>query len=323
VPSLASVLAAAVVATLALLGFGSSWVWQHTSVARKVAVRKWWEVLGLDTKLKLLVGFYLIMTKIGYIYCVSMPSEVQSILNAFEVAVSLGLGIKAPFECIGAHHYEQRLVIWILLPLVLVGSLFAVGYMRNCLWPHASRHWALANVCRLMFLLYTLVNAKAFEAFPCHDFGAQGRWLVADVSVQCDSTEHARIRTFAWIAIGIYPGAIHHHLVPNDHCVPLLIHVYLPPLPTVGWTIATATLLYLARKPILGHVKPTVLSRALYFVYGEYSTDFFWWELMEMFRRFLLVGLLSTVYPCSIVQLVVATVLCVLYLIIQLLASPY
>jgi hypothetical protein len=42
-----------------------------------------------------------------------------------------------------------------------------------------------------------------------------------------------------------------------------------------------------------------------------------------MFRRFLLVGLLSIVQPGSILQLVLATLVSLLYLTVQLQAAPF
>jgi hypothetical protein len=102
-----------------------------------------------------------------------------------------------------------------------------------------------------MFLLYTIVNSKAFEAFPCHDFGADGRWLVADVRVRCDTPEHSRIVSWAWVAICLYP---------------------------IGWTVMTAVLLFKARKPIMrrdlpvpDRPKPSDLSLALAFITDDYE----------------------------------------------------
>ena len=43
-----------------------------------------------------------------------------------------------------------------------------------------------------------------------------------------------------------------------------------------GWTVITALLLAMQRKPILGMRPPTALSRALTFVYAEYKPGFFW-----------------------------------------------
>ena len=81
--------------------------------------------------------------------------------------------------------------------------------------------------------------------------------------------------------------------------------------------------MYVARKAILGREEPTALSRALTFVFDEYRPSFFWWEILEMLRRFLLVGLMSIVLEGSVVQLMIASLFCILYLIVQLQARPF
>ena len=57
-------------------------------------------------------------------------------------------------------------------------------------------------------------------------------------------------------------------------------------------------------------------SRAL----AEYTPEFYWWELMEMTRRFLLVGLYVVVpfHPGSIMQLAIANLTAIVYLCLQL-----
>ena len=90
---------------------------------------------------------------------------------------------------------------------------------------------------------------RAFEAFRCHDFGGEDRWLQADVKVECESPEHETIKGWAWIAIVVYP---------------------------IGWTATTALLLFVERKRIMGLQQPSALSRALAFVYDEYEPTFFW-----------------------------------------------
>ena len=69
--------------------------------------------------------------------------------------------------------------------------------------------------------------------------------------------------------------------------------------------------------------KPTRLSRALEFLYKEYLPEFFWWEIMEMFRRFVLVGILVMFRPGSLEQLVLGSSFCLVYLTVQLQIGPY
>ena len=53
------------------------------------------------------------------------------------------------------------------------------------------------------------------------------------------------------------------------------------------------------------------------FLYDDYEPLGFWWEVIEMLRRFFLVGLLNIINPGSITQLVFATTFCIFYLVMQ------
>ena len=74
-----------------------------------------------------------------------------------------------------------------------------------------------------------------------------------------------------------------------------------------GLLAVNGLLLFLARKAILTKT-PTPLSNAIYFLYREFEPWAFWWELVEMLRRVVLVGLSSMLVtkkirsnaPCTI-----------------------
>ena len=83
-----------------------------------------------------------------------------------------------------------------------------------------------------------------------------------------------------------------------------------------------ATLLFCARKAIVSG-KATPLSRATAFLHREYEPQFFWWELVDMSRRFLLVGLFVVLEPGTITQITLGTIVSAVYLLIQMQAAPY
>ena len=153
----------------------------------------------------------------------------------------------------------------------------------------------LPPVLQIMFVLYPLVTTAAFEGFPCYEFEGGRGWLIADVSIECRTPDHANVTMWAWIAVFVYP---------------------------IGILATSALLLLRASKAIISGVE-TPLSRACYFLYKEYDPTCFWWELMEMGRKFLLVGLFVNVQPGSITQITIGTIVCAVYLMIQLQAKPY
>ena len=100
-------------------------------------------------------------------------------------------------------------------------------------------------------------------AFSFYEFEGNQGYLVADVSIVCGSSKHRDAQSIAWAAIFLYQ---------------------------IGLFALNGTLLFCAREAILLQ-KPTPLSRATAFLHREYLTTMYFWELMEMARRFLLVGL--------------------------------
>ena len=98
-----------------------------------------------------------------------------------------------------------------------------------------------------------------------------------------------------WLAIGLYP---------------------------IGITAFCGLLLLRASTAIIAG-KATPLSRATAFLHREYEVTAFWWELMEMLRKFLLVGLFVNIMPGTMTQIAIATIVCAAYLMVQLQARPY
>jgi hypothetical protein len=89
----------------------------------------------------------------------------------------------------------------------------------------------------------------------------------------------------------------------------------------IGLLLVNAALLFAARKAIQSR-RPTALSRAIAFLHREFKPQFFWWELVEMLRRLVLVGLMVLAQG-SMLQLFVGTLLSAAFLLFQVQASPY
>ena len=91
----------------------------------------------------------------------------------------------------------------------------------------------------------------------------------------------------------------------------------------VGTLVFFGALLFGARHAI--HTgQRTTLFVATRFLHGEYEARYYWWELAEMGRRFLLVGVLVVV-PAqgTIEQLAYGSMIALLYLALQTRASPF
>ena len=118
-------------------------------------------------------------------------------------------------------------------------------------------------------------------------------------TIECDTAEHSQAKVLVWAAVFAYP---------------------------VGLMALNAILLYVAHGAIIdgkGSAFEMRLARSIAFLYKEYDVTCFWWEIAEMMRKFLLVGLFVCIEPGSITQIAMATIVTAVYLLVQLNAKPF
>ena len=121
------------------------------------------------------------------------------------------------------------------------------------------------------------------------------RYLKADTLVVCSSAEHNEIIFIAGLAVVLYP---------------------------VGLLVLNAALLFSAREAIQRQ-RPSSLSRAISFLHSDFEPHMYWWELVEMLRRFVLVGLMVYVCNGSMIQIILGTLFSTIFLLVQVQAQPY
>ena len=296
-----------------------------------------WSLFSLGIKLKIVLGFYMIAAKLSSVYDVELPPDVQALLSFFDKIISIGMPfLDAPLDCLGAGGFASRLAFFFFAPLCVLALLFAFRLGHTCVFdgslPYKLKKSSVPafskadtrrfsadqsagkvrapllilleralvattpSATTFLFVAYPLATTVAFQSFSCYDFGESGRWLMADVAIQCDTEEHRAVVWFAWVAVAIHP---------------------------VGLLLVTAALLGYHAGEIKGARPHTKLSRSLSFLYHSYSPDYYYWDLVEMGRRFLLVGVAVIVQPGSIVQLALATLLSLLFVIVQHQCTPY
>ena len=256
-------------------------------------------------------------TKVSSVYEVRLPEDVTRFLEQFSVVVSLGIDFDAtPLECLGLVGYIPKMISLIIMPIVLVLLLFLYTVVRRSLCHCAppagpqdiednrvgekeelqgdleSKTWLLEATplaLRLLFLIYPIVSRISFQAFSFHTFSGDASYLRADVRIQKGSIAHTNATNAALVGIFLYP---------------------------VGVLGLFGTLLLRARKDIIAQ-QQTNLSTAVAFLHSEYTARFCYWELVEMARRLLLVGVFVTVKQGSVEQLVYGTLVAVVHLAVQ------
>ena len=161
-------------------------------------------------KLKTLIGFYMIATKIDKVYEVELPAEVKDLLSTFSVGVSFGFSaVGSVLECLDMRGYPSLLAVHMAVPAVVALLIVLVSVLRVLRAPKMRTLTALLvmmapYLLQLAFLAYPLVTNVAFEAFSCYPF-EDAQFLKADVAIVCGTTRHEDAKALAWVAIAIYP----------------------------------------------------------------------------------------------------------------------
>jgi hypothetical protein len=221
---------------------------------------RFWQIARPEVKLKVLWGFYTILTKVEDVYEVSLTADVRQVIDYFRVGLYLPR-ITDVLTCFGMSGYVARVQFWMYLPPVLVGMIF-LGSLVLIIRKHsgcsASELFcaAMPLVLRLLFILYPQIANVAFEALSCHEpIGKDGsRFLIADVAIECRSDYYRRtVLPNAWIAIAVF-------------CFGLLVF--------------NGVLLSIAGRAIRQR-QPTPLSKAVLFLHEEYEPYAYWWEVCD------------------------------------------
>ena len=300
-------------------------------------------------KIKIILGAYQISTKIPIVYSVTLPNDVNKLLNDISSLVTFGiqgLGVDStPLECLGLSGYFYKLITYMLLPPIVIvivilkvcistrrakakkrrnagvimttekssnddshGGAFHVQDSAEPEREETLFEKTLPAVLSALFVIYPMVTKVAFDGFPCYSFedGTRG-WLIQDVSIECGTPDQTAVTMFAWIAVILCTRSTRSN---NSLSPPRLRQTTVRSLVTtdpIGIWVFCALLLVKASTAILAG-KETPLSRAIGFLYKEYDVTAFWWELMEMLRKFLLCGLFVVLKPGSIEQIAIGTI---------------
>ena len=292
------VVAAIVLAALACYWFKLSRTFR--CLARALA---WLSRLASQrAKLKQLLGFYQVVTRIGDIYSVPLPAEVAKMLAYLDV-FNINLAGLLPMQCFGLGSYERVLAATLITPLVLAAVIIAVCLGRSCLTNVGSRTTrlqrgllaALRWLLSLTFLVLPTVTSAAFQAFSCEDFDDGRRYLRADYSIECGGDAHGLTEGLAWTGIAFYPIGV------------LLLYAVL-----------------LARVwPAVTSEKPTPLSRAMDFLVRDVTPAYLWWDLAEAWKKLFLVGFAVLLRPGSIEQLIIGFLVALVFLLLASVAHPF
>ena len=233
-----------------------------------------------------------------------MPDAVRDVLSVFDVVNISIKGFGLPLQCIGLGSFAQQLAFTMLIPVGLA-MIIMLGFVGR----HACRDGgglrvaliaALPWLLTLSFLVFPMVSSAAFRAFACELFDNGKSYLRTDYGLECSTEDHIseaheNAKRLAWVAVLLFP---------------------------VGISLLYACLLLHERQTILKE-RVTTLSQSLAFLVRDQKPSYFWWELVEAWRKLFLVGFAALIMPGSIEQAAMAFVASLIFLLAVSVAQPF
>ena len=276
------------------------------------------EIMGLRSKLKICLGFYVILAQVENVYQIRYPSDYQSISNFVFAPLRRDLLAWLPglhLECLGASSIFAKLVVYLSFPAAVVVLALVISHAASLCGHAPDRHSLLPALPFVLFwtsFVFPSVSSIGFQAVSvcdCFDEltgGSNTRrcFLPADYSYECP-TEHAgpEVLILGTAAIVIYG---------------------------IGVPVLFARLLYTARKGIRAQKEklrtdsqPGHLVAALSFLHGNLISDALWWPLVDASRALVLAGILALVAPGEPIQILCGVMVALFYLVLQIWMSPY
>ena len=275
-------------------------------------------------KIKILWSFYQIATKVGETCMVTYPSSVESTLDNFSFTNLELDGLGLPLGCVSLSGFRNKLLFMMLAPVFVLFCTKVVGWFRRdrsherehqqrireagaegnikrrrsskLVSPFTSRATSFCQWRCSRFPRLSHCPSLAFR-LPLRRSRCQRRWgqdgvMSADFSVACwdedggFTDEYRDIRMLAMVALIAYPVAV---------------------------PIAYMFLFWKVRHAVWSSTT-TGLSESIKFLTEEYDTAFFFWELLEVLKKLLLVGAMSVVMEGTLNQLVLAFIIVLCFL---------
>ena len=320
------------VAILAVIGVGIwvlLWTWRRWR-SRLADTPLWLRIrlenakgivlqLGLFSKLKLVIGYFQVVSLFPEVFGLSLPPEYFELMRPFNwISFDRLFSFQVPNQCVG--DFGDALLIDGLVPFLtialLVSSCALITITKYALtkgsnapeargWCAAALSGALAALPGVILMLFALVpytSSRIFSTFSCEPFNIQDEpsitreYLYADAAVICGSDAHNRFKRAAYWLIILWPIG-----VPGFYG--FLLCAIRPQTEAAG-------------RLTKGHIA---------FLCAEYNPGLMQhWELVELARKLMLTGFIFLIpQQHRLSRILTAMVISMAHLVFLLVALPY
>jgi hypothetical protein len=251
---------------------------------------------------KIVASFYQVTTQYGTILVVRFPAVFTNFTRAFSSIFNLDFLNIFSVGCVVEMDYHTRLVIQTLLPLIIYVCIFIYYKIRSLSAAQEKkarmRDNCLTLALAISYLVFASVSTTIFQAFGAHQFGDDKTyWLTVDPSVDYYSDSHTGTLLYAQVMILVYP---------------------------VGTTAIYAALLFRSRAKLTSDRRDDDVSiKKISFLWDNYETDFWWFEIFECTRRLASTGMLVFAKQGSLSQVLLAIVMSIVSVAVYSQLKPF
>jgi len=249
------------------------------------------------------------------VFKIDYPSGFESVIKVLRV-LSLDILKAFSLDCSFNLSYFDKYLFVMLTPPLLVAIIIAIGQVNG-----QSLNDMIGSVSLVLFLLYPSISAKTFEMFECRDLGDGTSFHTKDYTLDCNSDTYKGYEKFASLMVAVYPigipGVFLLFLMARKSKLNVEVNEDATKYRHGGgeWQAVEG------KDKQLGEALE--VQHQMEFLVGSYEQKFFWWELVEYGRKFLLTGALIFAEQSSVSQTFFGMVLSFFFFALVTDAAPY
>jgi WD40 repeat protein len=282
---------------------------------------------------KIVVGFGQIVGPLEKVLQIELPEHIKALVDVFKPLAADIWQSFLPVGCVVSLNYYQR---WVFKVFVVPSVLLAAAY----LWYAGERYYGTqasesfrnservkstaarrlrGNLSLVVFVLYPTICNEVFATFNCRQLAVEMTLLVSDYAVDCSTTQYDKYFVLAVCMAVLFCAGI-----PIAAAVVLGLEEQRTTATDAFVAEALEGTWGIGKLEAVDAVLGVQLGRHYGFLIEAFRPGCFAWESLNMIRKLLMVGVIMVlVGRGTAAQLLIATMLSVLFLLLHIRSWPY
>merc|ERR1711871_833390 len=265
---------------------------------------------GLREKLKILVSYMQVASMFISKLSVPWPPYVKSLVGAFSF-ISVDFISLTNLNCAVESTYFETFQIMMAVPIFMMLMAFLATCLGLCMFRGKPGKgiwlgYSLKIFSLVLFAVYPTLSKYILQLFKCTDIEGT-RYLDADLRLKCEGEQYEFMSMSGLVFFILYPFGI-------PFIFAIALYRSRPTLQAAIEESENKDEQDSNKKIDLSSPSNAVSVLSLGWLSMAYEPAFWFWEMMEFFRKLVLSGVLVFVQPGTSAQILVATMVSVMFL---------